>query len=339
MKAAWLRPAFLAPVLGYVELRMLASPVPWGPWVVVAALATASPLLLGFPAPSRWLRSRTFGAIAAIAALVATALVAGADLAIGLLLGAPLAVLGWAIWNRASLPVSLFNIPLAGAVGLLEISIAGALPSVGAAGRLPAGAWLTAVHSVLSHQAQAVGLGPVTGSVAPLSYTGDSIFDALTLLSLLGTLLSMLALSERAVGLPDSPGDRARRNRRRRTGALGTNGWRASMPAPPVASVIPPSAYLLSGITALVATLGTLVAFELAGFLSYGSAMIGMAAGVLVVVAALGTVGSASSASRAVLLDRRPTPSGSTPRSRFSQPRMRRGRPDVPRARPYAGAE
>jgi hypothetical protein len=283
MKAGWLRFATLAPVVLYVQARLLGGPLALTPFVVMAGVGAALPLVALLPQVHRSVLFLLTTAFASIALVGYGWAGSPGEMVVGLVLGSPALLIGWLWVSRNSLVASTINFPLSLTLGLFDLAVLRGLPPTLPGLTLPAAVWRADIGSVLQGEWAALTQGTENGQaiVAPMLLAADGPFDLLALIALTGALLSMLMLSERAVRLPVSGGDLAESRRIRSSRSDRRNRFRPPLPAPLRSSAIPESAYLLSGVTALVVTAGVESLFGAATYVGYGAAMIGLGVGVV----------------------------------------------------------
>ena len=233
-------------------------PLRWTFLSAAAGVALALPLVaVVTPRFARWIYLPTAMVVGATAvasvAHVGLASPPFADLAMGILLAAPVGIFAVMAEHRASLSTVMLG--LFGGLSILELDLATlrALPSVQPAGPT---AWSTSAATVVGEQLSSLSQWAAAAGVAPppLAYVGDAVFDALVLLAASGVLLSWLAFDARL-------------------GASAVQGPRGSPPPPGPA---------WTGVRSLVVATGAILAFEEAAALNPVLAL----AGTVVAVAA-----------------------------------------------------
>jgi hypothetical protein len=285
MKPGTVRFLAALPVVGYAELTILGSHIPWTALVASAATATALPVLFVIPWVRHARRAPLGLAFTIVGILLTAAAISPRETVIGAVVGLPVGLLGYLFVTRASFIAAPMNLAIALTLGLFDVAIKRYLPTAPTAGPLPVDAWNSAIAAVATGEGQALGQGIGGGpfATAPLSISGDVTFDSLAWLALAGMLLSMLFLSERAVRLPASSGDRAQEQWLRDEARHRHSRFRPPLPPPPGAPTIPESAYLFSGVASLSVTAVAETAFGVATYFSLGGAMVGLGIGVVLV--------------------------------------------------------
>lgn len=200
-RGANLRLACIGPVFAYGVVMTLAHPVRWSVLSVAAVAALALPLVaILTPRFAGWIYAPAALVIGITAVAWLTHPVAAsspfADLAMGVLLGAPLGIFALVAERRASLPAVLLGL-FAGLSSLqLGLATVRALPSATPAGPI---AWSITAATILGAQLSSLSQWAAGSGVAPppLGYVGDAWFDALVLLATSGILLSWLGFGAR----------------------------------------------------------------------------------------------------------------------------------------------
>lgn len=277
MTAGDFRAALLAPVLAYAALVELLAPWPHA-WPVLAGVVAAACAVLAAPSPQRigW-PFLPWGGLALVAVGLFFVgpphhLAYAQALAVGVIVGAPLVALSWLVLWRDSLPATLFNGPMSLATGGFTLAVVRALPAGAASPGVAA--WWGAITHIASLQWYAL-TGAIAAAQAPLGYLGDTIFDVLGFVAMMGLLLSMLLSSERLLRGPST--SRTAPTRVEPVSDLPSFAARG----------LPSSAYLLSGIASMAAAVAAVSLYEWSSAYPGAPTLAGLAAGALLGIGVL----------------------------------------------------
>lgn len=273
--------------LAVVPAAVYATITVWAADPVVSAASWAVVVALTLPLAA--MGTERFGAwwfAPAVVALVVTSALAlsGADVTrppvaafvLGIVAGAPaftLAVVGAA---RRSPAAATLGVIATLAVGTLDLAV---VRGLGAARPTSPNAWSVALSQVVTDQATSLRsfATGVAVPAAPLSYTGDVVFDALAVLALFGLLLGWLDPTAR-MGASD------------RSAALRS-------PATPPSGEAPTPGLGRSGTRSLVVAVAAVLALEVAASISPVDALMAVAvAAPAVVVSVIALAGRAPAA-------------------------------------------
>lgn len=285
MRAGDLRAALVAPLAGYVFVRLLDAGVPWSGGVVLGLAASFATLLaVGARRSVLWPFVPWGVAVAAAAVWTAGLLPLSLDAAAletGLLIGSPWVAFAWlALW-RESLPATVANLPLCLTTSAFGLGLARALTGPAAA---TAAGWVGTFGRAVALQAGVLGLSVHAGlPSAPAGYLGDVTFDVLGLLAFLGLLLTLLLTSER---LPQRA-TRPARGAELPTVALAWTEATSTF----AARTVPPSAYQVAGVVSLLAALAAVLLFAGAATVNGFPFLEALAVAALLLLVGLGYLG------------------------------------------------